>query len=678
MTFSGNKPPVPDDPEEYPGVSNLADQGVPKQELATKIQKVFRGNMSRKNQVDLTDAEKRAQALQAYHDPFKYSNPINKLRNFEVRDREVRQELERKKLKTVIKHRDHFLGMELQELLVAAGRDPFKHNNLDLENNSNYEGYLADKMRVSQVERGLKLDQLKWDVEESKVSPGMSDRRRSKGGNQRENLQRHTPSNTDLGYSEEIEFDLHNTGDSSSTPGRSTIEMESFIDDLAQSRSISRSRSKGRLKGFRDLKASSSRDESIIENESSGFGFIKNEIKPQQTNNKKVGKFDVNEESDSNPFGVEKKPNTSPAPNPTKYNLREAENPAEINFKNFTSKEKGVKDDHLSQFDNTKYPTPKPGQTYIGLDPSIYGPLKEKRPYIPKKETIHQAGAKSSMEIGSALSGILKSVKANAQLIKDLEVLDDSGPIIANIKRDQAEISMRENEKLSLQLLEHIKNARESMTNTQNLASLVAPLLETNSITVNEPKLQEENTQKFESYGADNFFSEETFMKLYLNAVQSRENFAAIDAQTHQKNVTELEDRIRRLMYAEGHLEEAVLRHRKQIETEKDEIFRRFNLALQEKRDSRSGTIKKRPGTIREDQKTLPKTRVDPKIFSEQKNLGRTDKQILAKNLSPVITEESLESGTFVSDYNESRERIESISWLDSASGKQQKFTTFN
>lgn len=678
LTFSGNKHPVPDDIEDYPGVSNLADFGIPKDEMATRIQKTVRGHMSRKNRIDLTDAELRAEALQNYYDPFKYSNPINRLRNFDIRAKDVHHELERKKLKSVINQREHFLGMDLPQLLLEAGRDPFKEKKLEIENHSMSEEQFAERLRISQVERGLKLDQLKWDVEESKLHPDLSDRRKSKGGKHRGNIQRNTPSNTDLGYSEEIEFDLQNSGGSSSTPGKSSLEIESFIEDLANSRSMSRSRSKGRLKPNRNLKASSSKDESIIENESSGFGFIKNEVKPQQQVNKNIPKFDVNEESDSNPFGVEKKPLTGQAHNPTKLDFKEQEKPSDLNSKNLPSTDKGAK--QINFVDNyqgqpTKTSTDK---VYRGLDPSIYGPLKEKNPYQPKPAPLHQSGGEQSKAIHSSLTGILKSAKANAQLIKDLEVLGESPPLIANLRREHAETSMKNNEKLSLQLLETLKKARNSIANVDQIAHLIVPLAQGNHNTGTFDNETVDNPEKLNHYTSENFFSDETFMKLYLKAVQSKQSFDAIDEERHQNKIIQLEDGIRRLSHAEGYLQEAVSRHKTLIEREKDGILRRFTIALQQKKEQRLGLQKGKLKPATEHQKTSNKEGKQPSIHQELGKPSKDRKQSLIKNLSPVITEESIESGTIISDYSESRERIESISWLDSASGKQQKFTTFN
>lgn len=678
MTFSGNKHPVPDDPEDYPGVSNLADLGIPKDQMATKIQKNVRGHLTRKNRIDLTDAEKRAEALQNYYDPFKYSNPVNRLRNFEVRSKEVHQELERKKLKTVINQREHFLGMDLPQLILEAGRDPFKEKRGDFETHTLSEDQLADRLRMSQVERGLKLDQLKWDVEESKLNNDLSDRRRSKGGKQKGFVQRNTPSNTDLGYSEEIEFDLQNSGGSSSTPGKSSMDIESFIEDLAHSRSLSRSRSKGKLKPSKNRKASSSKDESIIENESSGFGFIKNEVKPQQQINKNIPKFDVNEESDSNPFGVEKKPLTTQAINPTKLDFKPPEKTNDFDSKKIPSHEKGPIPNYFMENDQGQPSITSPIGIYRGLDPSIYGPLKERNPYQPKLTPLHQSGGEPSKAIQSSLVSILKTAKANAQLIKDLEVLGESPPLITNLRREQAENSMKNNEKLSLQLLEILKNTRESMTKIDQFAELIPGLNQTdvNAEFSDHQKVGNQNNHR--ELLAENLISEETFMKLYQKAVQSKEKFDAIDEERHLTNISQLEDRIRRLNYAEGHLQEAVNRHKTLVEREKDEILRRFNLALQQKKENRQAYLKGKSKTIRDNQITVKKEGKQPNIDQDFGKNQPTRKKSLAHNLSPVITEESIESGTVISDYSESRERIESISWLDSASGKQQKFTTFN
>ena len=670
--------PVPDDPSDYPGNTNLAEMGIPRDELATKIQKVFRGKLSREHGIDLTVEERRAEALKQYYDPFKYSKAVNKLRNLNVRDKELHQEQEKKRLKMLIANRKHFLGMDSKELVLTADRDPFQEKKLQIESNQTYEDLLADKLRPSQVEGGLKLDKLKWDVEESKISPDFSERRRSRGGRGRLNANRNTLSNTDLGYSDEIEFDLQNTGDSSSTPGKSSLGMESFIEDLAHSRSMSKSRSRGRIRGFRDQRGMESKEESIIDNESSGFGFIKNEVKGDKGNMRLEARVDINEDSDSNPFGVEKKADLYPT---TSNNRQKPQDKpiAEIFYpQDPTSKHKNQRPDPAFDGQGLKYVLDRPGEVYLGLDPSIYGPLREKSKYTPKVESVHQAGSSNSKAILGTLANIAASMKHNNQAIQEISTVPQQvgqrpGPIVSEADRKQ-----RMNEKLSVKLLEQITAARENMFNPDQLADLLTPIVKAQLQT---PQPREELRSSPHSRAdplSENFFSTETFMQLYLNALKSRDEIAILDDQRHEATIRHLEDQIRRLTFAEDKLQDAVQKNKLLIEEEKDDILRRFAQALQERREKRDAQWKKKQGRPPEPQKPKGREGISPLNLTDLNKNSPTTKNKPSKLFDRAVAEESAESGTIVSDYNESRERIESISWVDSASTKQQKFTTFN
>ena len=124
-------------------------------------------------------------------------------------------------------------------------------------------------------------------------------------------------SNTDLGYSEEIEFNIEGNGYSDSSMMQESLENESIIDDLAQSKAMSRSRSRGGAQNRRKHAIQSSRDDSSIAEGSMGFGFLRGQGGGQNDKvSRRTSLIDA-EVSDSNPFGfLQKKPDLAPPSQP--------------------------------------------------------------------------------------------------------------------------------------------------------------------------------------------------------------------------------------------------------------------------------------------------------------------------------------------------------------------------
>lgn len=673
-------PLLPKNAEEYPGLATLSSLAIPKQELATKIQKVYRGHFTRKNNMDLTKPETKAKALNEHYDQARYDNPLYKLRNFKVRDRDILEETKRKELKQKVAERDRFLGMNLQELIIAAARDPFKHK-LDSESlGKNYDG-VFDRLRLSQVDRGLKLDQLKWDIEESRISPRNGGIAKPRGGRPRGSPSRNTLSNTDLGYSDDIEFDLQNNAESSYGGGKSSIEMDSIIEDLARSRSLSSHHVKGRAKGTKDPRGHFSRDSSINENDSSGFGFIRAQPQATQGLNKNHVERIHTESSDSNPFGVVRRIESSPVNLQPKSRLRDQKEPdrtEEAHIKISTTKEELGIPREKRESKAQQYYLERLGQVYLGLDSDIYGPLKEKEPYKPKMQSVHKAGDSSSVAIQKTLASVYQSLKHNAEVIKDISPEDRTTDRAALKPSQRNQIAVKESERLSQELLQQLVRTREALANNDQIVDLLVGYFEKTQQDIQPLQQDYPVVSQQVTLPNEDFFTGEAFMNLYANAVKSKESLAAIDLQRHEMAVRQLEQRIRRLTNSEGQLEEAISRHRKMIEREKDEILRRFNRALQEKRRQRTAALH-RPSK-KEEAMPSPSKRdaVRSPSRGQKPTGGQTGKDMLKRVSSPVITEESVESGTVVSDYNESKELIQNISWLDSVSEKPQKFTTFN
>lgn len=666
---------LPTQSEFYPGVSELASQPLPSDEQATKIQSAFRGMLTRKHNADLTNPEKRALALRKYYDPLKYSQPVHTLRRMHISHREVGNELDKKKLMSLVGQRDKFLNSNTAGLVVMARRDPFTDSEIMQQARRSRLEQQADRLRNSEVQHGLKLDQLNWDVEESKLSPrvaGNRKHRQSRGVALGQGRGRASLSNTDLGYSDEIEFNIEGTGYSDSSMMQESLKNESIIDDLAQSKAMSRSRSRGGVQHSRKHATQSSRDDSSIAEESLGFGFLRGQGGGQNDKvSRKTSLIDA-EVSDSNPFGfLHKKPDLAPPSQPKRRSEEfDQEDQGFLRMSN-PSLKPFSRDPKVAQYSSTGL---QPGAQIrpAALDSSTYAPVVPSDPYSPPKQEIYKANNSTSKAIQGQLATMLKEVRHNSGLLKEMQ--QAGGPTIKKMPGVDQEIGLRaeENERLLKKLLNKVALAREEINRPEQLeaAMMRLPLQ-------NPHRLENLNPASILDHQSrvgitDHCYDQFTFDQLFARAALSTQNLAVLDDQRYELTVRQLEDRIRRLDEAEADLEGAVDRHRKAIEGSSQVAMERFDAAVEARRASINRLLRKQPAFS--DQGTDQKRREGHTVEILRTNAQH---QTSLKHFD-VISEEDQRSVTQVSDYQESLEPLGSISWLEASELKQKKFTNFN
>lgn len=591
-------------------------------DLIKRIQKVYRGHLSRKwVKVPLKPS---LEIIQSGKEGERERDPIEFLRNVEVNPKYISHLMKKKEQEDNKGDYERLFGMTLQELIISSNRDAFEK----------LDRYKDSKM----YSRYTRLD------------------------NSHTQMKDNSGIHTSFDQQKNLSFVMKNKSEVSNFQGRyddgsddieDAVESykedsESIIEEMMQksmSLSVSRSRSRGRRAKRSTGKNRDDRmEKSIYDNESSGFGFIKEEkkatiIKPAKVNGKKSDS-EILIESDSDPFGVGKKDKPIHTVIDKEKKLTESHlHDSVLSNKDRTrggaQEKNNVRARNLSEINNALDENKgKDGgiDKYIELDRNIYddGFLRTNQKLDRNKSGKHNKYAistniniseKNRNEVSRKIKDELEAMKKNIKELEDFNEkhignVSNSGMITRNAKDINKDVVMRkmiENEGLMKRLINKIifvreqsSNSLEAEYNQKNEGEKVGSIDEKNiedivkyvrecvldkvglhdgSIQYNE-MISNGNTDSPHMMINNNNHNNMSFDELYNRTMQSKVKIDKYDQIHDEKNLKDLEDRVEKLQDIDEELNDILNQRKQAVEKElnKREIDRAISRELAERR----------------------------------------------------------------------------------------------
>ena len=637
----------------------------PKAEEATTIQKHFRGYLTRKWRHGVE------------HPAQPFNRNLHYLKNFDS----TRLFLP---ANTDLEAGDRYrlLGMDLPELLAAAHCDP------PAPDRENLPTILLNRYTRLDPRLHIPVDKLNWKVEESytnlEFKKKLNKSLAKSASKSAQSIQVH-----DLGYSDDFEDQI---GAMDTSRKKSSQGSDSYIEDLVQSKSLSASRrqitrrSRGPKRGAEELNKQSS----ILDNESSGFGFLQDQ-KPNQIN-KSASRLNTEQsEEDSNPFGVARKPNPAQARKDSD-NFQDSvedltQGPAQQRFPNSPRdkpqrrnkfKEHQAPINNVSKDHDFGAPIQKKPPS-LELDPKIYSDLAF--PELPSQR--EAAITKSNGQTSKLVAEELQRMKAVVSELEELNALD-SPTKMGNPHKGLVIKKMAENEALTKRLINKIMFAREQtwefaqneqqeLGRDEDLQHLIKSGIREAMSELRVPGLAgpgpleslqkpqaagETASQVYEAAAAPD--KHKPFDELYFQAAGSAARLQSADRLSEQQYISDLENRVRKLKQVEADFNEAALARKAELERETEKRDR-------ERAISRELAARRRQFAAKYDiGRFEPRRPPAPAEDAQTNKSGRSQARLAGSGV--------------VSDYSESKEQIQNISWVESeVSGKKtNKFTVFS
>lgn len=446
--------------QEYPGKDNLGDIPIPAVEEAQKIQRLFRGHWTRKNNLNLGSKwhEENWKALK--EDPRyvpvkeKYNNPVYKLKNMKLKPHEVTDMKRRLKLKNILEERETFLNMDKAQTALKANQNPFK---LRLKEEPTFRDILFQKLSPSDVKKGLGLT-LQNSVTPNQKSSSKNRSALTLSGRRASSFENSSmliiediadyggDSEFDEGDNFDIRESIHIGGGTLSV----TEQIHSETEEIVESEG---------------LKIGGDEDEEEDE-EFGGWGFVarereanlsksENDAAIQSYQNSKKDSLLLSGKKDELDLEESKKSKLSTS----KYDRFE-----EINFD-----------------EDANYRKKEPERPPIILNPAIYGPVKDPflnslnaEPYVPLENTKpHKIRENPAQKIKQTL----RSMKADVEEGKEL-IQGNQSKVYKPSKSDQENLKiLREQERSTKRLLNKLSWVRDQSNIESNIEKIVEDVL---------------------------------------------------------------------------------------------------------------------------------------------------------------------------------------------------------
>lgn len=591
---------------------------------------------TRRAKARLNLVAQQAESSPTYHLTPEEADRIARLRNFQVNPKEVERYEKQRRAREEAQDREHFMGYNLAEMIVAAKRDPFATKK---QSSGTFNKHMSnDRLRESEEKSQSPYSpdrQYFKDLEESRRSLSNSDFRRKVGQTNlmkkefnlgARKVSRSGNSVIGINDSEYIDDEVDNLDITGSV---ASLRSDEVIEDLAASRSYS---SRARPKSSRSRGKGKQIDEQSIADESFGFGFIQKN-KQDQVATKAQQKFEVekSEASESDSFGVRK---NRPALN-NQADKKSIQGSPDRLAKNRDVRDSEVRDskmirsqkiddplEGLEEFDPFDKRGRKKQAFVLELDPKIYEDITDKYEYVPKEPEIHRANGPMHKTIKEELVKMKNDLSQNQEFITDLDSnLAKVKKTAGSLRIDPTTRLPNENEKVTKKLINKISFAREKAYDMKYLEQILDELLIQNQPDPSsplKPRVQYSNflgvaeaAQNPAHEGLRSLFkdriSEEArpqtfgdkvdqvpFNELYYRALNCRENFTKEEERNEEKRLADLQRRVDQLKYIERDLQGALDVRRAETEKFKEAELEKLRFKLRQERDLKELAAKER------------------------------------------------------------------------------------
>jgi len=628
-----------------PGVDAAAlAREQPKATEAVTIQKHFRGYLTRKWRRDL-------ERPTAPFDPHQHY-----LRTFESSKLSLPHNAD---LEAGDRYR--LLGMNLPQLLAAA------HSDQPASDRANLPSILLHRYSRLDPRLHIPADKLNWKLEESHTN--LEFRKKLNKSLRSASKSAQSARVIDLGYSDDFE-DHAAVMDSSRK--KSAQDSDSYIEDLVHSRSLSASRRQisKRSRGPKQPNKDLNRQSSILDNESSGFGFLQDQ---KQTNALKSASRVNTEQSeeDSNPFGVVRKEHQPSARKDSDHFQASLEDLTQTPAVRRFAASPRDKPHPTNEF--KEHPAPLEADLDFGLhrrqlqpvqlDPKIYSDT-----LFP--EAAPQRDPPTLKPQSQASKQVIEELHRMKTVVSELQELNAlySHAQMGNPHKAVVIKKMAENEALTKRLINKVLFAREQTWDFAQAAhqpgepdlglqqlvrdAVREALAELPGLqrTRTDPQPPPRDSAPLTATGRHKPFDE-----LYYRAAGSTARLQAADRQTEDQYLSDLQTRVRKLQQVHEDFNDAAATRKAELDRET------------QKRDRDRAISRELAARRREFAAKFDLSRFEPRV----------QRPAEAQSGRPGIG--SARSGQ-VSDYSESKEQIEDISWMESeVSGKKSnKFTVYS
>lgn len=649
-------PPQADPP--LPG-ANLEDLAAeqPKASEAVTIQRHFRGYLTRKWR---QAADPRP--------PVPFDPQLHYLRTFDASRLflPARPDLE-------AGDRYRLLGMNLPQLLAAA------HSEEPVPSRETLPSVLLTRYSRLDPRLHMPADKLNWKVEESYANLEFR-KKLNKSLARSASKSALSAQGGDLGYSDDFE-DQAVALDSSRK--KSSQASDSYIEDLAQSRSLSASRRQlsRRSRGPRRVGEELNRQTSILDNESSGFGFLQDQKQPIRS----PSRLNTEQsEEDSNPFGVVRRAPQPPARKDSDQFHDSGEDLLQGQAAHRLPTTPRDKPPPKNKFREHQAPvrefpdefgkaSPKKLQP-IQLDPKIYSEPVFLEPTAVREQPVARAGSQHSKLVADEL----QRMKAVVNELEELNALYSQAKM-GHPHKGVVIKKMAENEALTKRLINKVMFAREQTwefarpdqqppdpeADLQHLVQIaVREALSELAVPAKDalqPLTAPKTAETEESHVGQLIAASgrpKPFDELYYRAAGSTTRLQSADRQSEEQYLTDLESRVRKLRQVEADFNDAAVARKAELEKEREKRERQREIGHEL-------ASRRREFAAKYDLRRFgPRTR-PPAVPAESL-------------IQPKPSGRSLGSAQ-ASDYSESKEQLE-ISWIESeVSGKKtNKFTVYS